>query len=107
MVSDFSWSSTLLDRTSTRGSTSGRYKPIVSIKMNLYNISRTLALMVSASSTRVIRVKNIQGDYVKVPVARAATHALVRPPFILSAPIEKRVWSQKEIEEFYQLNPAF
>lgn len=75
--------------------------------MNLFNISRTLALMVSASSTQVVKVKNLQGDYVKKPVARAATHEIIRPPFILSAPTKKRVWSKEEIAEFYQLNPAF
>lgn len=54
---------------------------------------------------QTIKVKNIHGDYTNTPVARAAKNELKRPPFVLSAPTEKRVWSTQEIEKFYKINP--
>lgn len=74
--------------------------------MNLLERVKYLSLLVSASSTRVAAVTNMFGDRTLVGVNRAATHELARPPFILSAPTEKREWTQKEINEFYQNNPA-
>lgn len=65
-----------------------------------------LKLLVDASSMKKIYVR-VLGDVIGVPVSRAAINELKRPPLILSAPAEKRVWSQEEVAEFYKRNPIF
>jgi hypothetical protein len=75
--------------------------------MNLFASWKFLQLLLAASSEKTISVKNAFGDVVRVRVASAAINEMKRPPFILSAPAEKRVWSPEEIAEFYKRNPIF
>ena len=71
------------------------------------NLPKTLQLVLDSASTKIVWVKNLQGDYVKKGINMSATHELCRPPFILSAPEQKKEWSQAEVESFYQNNPVF
>ena len=71
------------------------------------NLPKTLQLVIDSASMKRVWVKSRQGDYVKKGVNVAATHELCRPPFVLSAPEQKKEWSQAEVETFYQNNPVF
>lgn len=73
--------------------------------MSLQSALRTIKLMVQASSDKSIQVKNEYGGWENVQVRIGAIRALARPPFILTAPKDKKEWSPEEIEEFYQNNP--
>lgn len=70
-------------------------------------LPKHLNLLVAASSTKRLRVRNEFGDWTHKGVATAAINALKRPPFIPSAPLSKRDWTPQEIAEFYQRNPQF
>lgn len=68
-------------------------------------LPKYLQLITDASSTKKIHYRDSSGNWTSKGVAQAAVHALCRPPFIVSAPTEKRKWSKKEIDEFYKNNP--
>lgn len=67
-------------------------------------LPRYLQLLIDSASERRITVHH-QGQEHRIPVRHAALHELKRPPFILSAPTEKKVWTEEEIAEFYKTNP--
>lgn len=73
--------------------------------MSIQSALKTIRLLVRASSEESVFIKDEFGNRMKVPIRLGAIRDLCRPPVIYSGPIEKREWSQEEIEEFYKTNP--